>query len=185
MFTAGCCICPKALFRAAFLLLVLMVIGIPGRPSSAQPAGGSQPLRLIGVIEGGKFAGAVLVDSTGEQTFYRMREELPDGSRIVKMANDHIVIKRSDGTSYELFIIHDTKPSAQPPHAAASAPSPAVVAPPVTAPQSGAAGADLRAKQPRLRRQSGPRGAAADRQSSSARSKTTRAKSGASTTGLK
>jgi hypothetical protein len=187
MLNAGCCKYPLRLFRAALVLLVLAFLGVSGRPSPAQPAPEPQALQLIGVIESDQFAGAVLTDSAGEQTFYRMREELPDGSRIVKMENDHIVIKRSDGTSYELFIIHDTKPSAQPPRASAApfAPQPAVIVAPAAAPErrGGAAGGERQAIQSRSQQRSDLR--RADRHNSGkARSKGIRANSGGTATGM-
>ena len=180
------CKCPLQLFRAALVLFVFALLGVLGRPSPAQPAPEPQALQLIGVIESEEFAGAVLTDSTGEQTFYRMREELPDGSRIVKMENDHIVIKRSDGTSYELFIIHDAKPSAQPPRASAAplAPQTAVVVPPAAAPErrGGAAGGERQAIQSRSQQRSDLR--RADRHNSGrARSKGIRTNSGGPATG--
>jgi hypothetical protein len=65
--------------------------------------------RLIGTVEGKAFAGAVLDDATGAQSFYRIHEKLPDGSQVVKVQSDSISLKRDDGTAYELYIIHDTK----------------------------------------------------------------------------
>jgi hypothetical protein len=108
----------------------VLAVFIPA-PAPAQTAS-EGPFRLIGIIAGSGFTGAVLDDSTGNQTFYHLRESLPDGSQIVAAADDHISVKRSDGTSYRLFIIHDAKPSpqtARPPVAA----TPAVIPPPVPA----------------------------------------------------
>ncbi len=91
--------------------------------------------RLIGTVDYGGVSGAVLDDTTGAQTFYRLREKLPDGSQIVKVKSDSIALKRPDGSLVELYIIHDLKPSASarpgigtPPPApvSPSMPSPAV-----------------------------------------------------------
>jgi hypothetical protein len=65
--------------------------------------------RLIGTVEGKAFAGAVLDDATGAQSFYRINDKLPDGSQVVKVQSDSISLKRDDGTAYELYITHDTK----------------------------------------------------------------------------
>ena len=62
--------------------------------------------------------GAVLVDAKGEQTFYRLHERLLDGSQVIKVRSDSILLQRSDSTVYEIFIAHDTKaavPQASPP----------------------------------------------------------------------
>jgi len=67
--------------------------------AAAQPSGP----RLVGTMEGAPFSGAVFDDGTGTQTFYRLHELLPDGSKIVKIGNDRIVVKRPDGEIYELF----------------------------------------------------------------------------------
>ncbi len=86
--------------------------------------------RLIGTVEGGGFVGAVLDDvAAGAQTFFRLKETLPDGSRIIKVRSDSISIKRSDGVVYELYTIHDmtAAPSTRPP-ATASSPAPQVTA---------------------------------------------------------
>ena len=70
-------------------------------------------------MEGAPFSGAVFDDGTGAQTFYRLHELLPDGSKIVKIGNDRIEVKRPDGAVYELFTTGDANA------AAASAQSPA------------------------------------------------------------
>jgi hypothetical protein len=157
----------KGLLRALLLLQVLAFIAMPTRPARSQPAAEPQAFRLIGVVEGGKFTGAVLIDSTGEQTFYRLREELPDGSRITKVESDSIRLKRSDGSSYELFIIHDSKPSA--PSARSQGVPPASPPPAPAQPLSGpekrvsAAGGNRQARTPKTERRSETRGSTADR----------------------
>lgn len=90
--------------RALHLLLVAsasLCIGL-GTPasSSAQPAGSP---RLVGTVEGAPFSGAVFDEGSSGQTFYRLHEQLPDGSRIVKILRDSIVVKKTDGALYEIF----------------------------------------------------------------------------------
>jgi hypothetical protein len=98
---------------------------VSGMPGTSEPAAAQSTYRLIGTVEGGAFTGAVLDDAAaGGQTFYRLRETLPDGSQIVKVRSDSISVKRSDGMVYELYIIHDMKvsaPSAGPPASAGQA----------------------------------------------------------------
>lgn len=93
-------------FQPIIIILIIVFCFVTG--VQAQTA-----YRLIGIIESSNFTGAVIDDSAGSQLFYRLRERLPDGSQIVRVKSDSILLKRSDGTSYELFIIHDTKPSSQ------------------------------------------------------------------------
>ncbi len=96
--------------RAFIVLLIFPAIFAVG---SAYAQTDAATYRLIGTIEGQDFAGAVFDDSSGGQKFYRLGEPMPDGSRIIKVESDSIVLKRSDGSRYELFI-RGTKPSPQP-----------------------------------------------------------------------
>lgn len=100
------------------ILVLIVLVLLPAlftAPSAyAQDAA---PYRLVGTIEGQDFAGAVFDDSSG-QKFYRLGEPMPDGSRIIKVESGSIVLKRSDGSRYELFV-RGTKPSPQPPRRAA------------------------------------------------------------------
>jgi general secretion pathway protein C len=60
-------------------------------------------------VEGESFAGAVLQDAAGVQTFYRRNEKLPDGSRIIKVLRDKVTIKREGGGTFDLQVVDDTK----------------------------------------------------------------------------
>lgn len=115
---------------AALFLMIFSVLFFSTAPAYSQAVGN---FRLIGTIEGGSgFTGAVLDDNSGTQNFYRLREPLPDGSWMVKIASDTVTIKRSDGSTYTLFLVQGTKPGApQPARAAANA---AVGTTPVTVP---------------------------------------------------
>ncbi len=112
--------------NTALLLIIFSALFVP--PSARADTG---PYRLVGTIEGGQgFTGAVLDDSSGTQTFYRMSEALPDGSRIVKITSDTVAIKRSDGSTYNLFLLQTTKPgvvTARPAASPAMNPNPAPV----------------------------------------------------------
>jgi hypothetical protein len=68
---------------------------------------GPQASRLIGTIQSDNFTGAVFSDSKGEQTFYRVFDTLPDGSRIVAVRSDSISLKGTNGISYDMYIAHD------------------------------------------------------------------------------
>jgi hypothetical protein len=108
-----------------FLSLILVA------RANAQPSTDPSGLRLVGTVMAGEFSGAVLGDAKGEQTFYRLHESLPDGSQIVKIQHDHILVRRSDGAITEMYISHDTNASMQqtgPPVVAA--PPPPVAAQP-------------------------------------------------------
>ncbi len=78
---------------------------------------------LNGTIQSSDLTGAVITVAKGEQSFFRKFERLPDGSQIVGVRPDSILLKRADGTTYEMYILHETKtvasaqpsqPSAQP-----------------------------------------------------------------------
>ena len=75
--------------------------------ADAQEAVAPSAYRLIGTIEGKDIAGAVLIDSAGSQTFFRLHETAPDGSQIVAVESDSVLLKRPDGTRYALYINHD------------------------------------------------------------------------------
>jgi len=80
--------------------------GPSGAPAAAEAY---TAYTLIGTIEGNAFSGAVLADSTNQQSFYRRDQKLPDGSQIVKVKRDSVTIKRADGSTVEIQIIDDTK----------------------------------------------------------------------------
>jgi len=90
----------------AFTLLLFVVETVDAQ------AIGPQASRLIGTIQSKKFIGAVFSDSKGEQSFYRMHDTLPDGSKIVAVRSDSISLKGTDGMSYDMYIAHDMTKSA-------------------------------------------------------------------------
>jgi general secretion pathway protein C len=77
-------------------------------PSSGGPAAESSNYKLIGTMEGGSFSGAVLEDSTG-QTFYRIHEKLPDGSRIIKVMRDKVKLQRPGGSTIDILVADEDK----------------------------------------------------------------------------
>lgn len=77
-------------------------------PSSSPAAVESSMYRLIGTIEGASFSGAVLEDASG-QAFYRLNQKLPDGSQIIKVQRDKIVLRRADSSTTEIQVVDDTK----------------------------------------------------------------------------
>lgn len=116
----------------AFIVLLIFPALFAVASAHAQTQTDPALYRLIGTIEGQDFAGAVFDDSSGGQKFYRLGEPMPDGSRIIKVQSDSIVLKRSDGSRYELFI-RGTKPQPfRPPVNAAPSviPDSAAAAPP-------------------------------------------------------
>jgi hypothetical protein len=99
------------LFCRSFLLFIVFVLFLAGTgQAQVGPA-----YRLIGIVKGSDFIGAVIDDGKGGQAFYRLREQLPDGSRISGVQNDSVTIKQSDGASYDLFIMQSAKPSSAKP----------------------------------------------------------------------
>jgi hypothetical protein len=72
-------------------------------------ATGPQDSRLIGTIQSKNFIGAVFSDTKGEQSFYRLFDTMPDGSRIVAVRSDSISLKGESGTRYDIYVNHDMK----------------------------------------------------------------------------
>ncbi len=86
------------------LFLLAAILSLAAEAGIAQTA---SSYRLIGTVEFSGAAGAVLDDGSGTQTFYRLKEKLPDGSQIVKVQSGSITIKAPDGSISELYIVHD------------------------------------------------------------------------------
>ena len=88
-----------------FMVSVLVFIDRAGAQS--QPGGQTASpsvFRLVGTVEGGPFSGAVIDDGTGVQAFYRIHAQLPDGSQLLKVQKNSIIVKRDGGMRYEIFI---------------------------------------------------------------------------------
>jgi len=86
------------------LIILFIVLLCCGLRMTSQAA---ESLRLIGMIKSSHFTGIVLSDAKGEQSFYRVSDKLPDGSQIVEVRSDSILLKGADGTSFAMFISHD------------------------------------------------------------------------------
>jgi hypothetical protein len=91
----------------AVLASSVLVIAV-GTDSHAAPAAD----KLIGTIISESFTGAVIINTKGEQTFYRLYEVLPSGLQIIKVRNDSISLKGADATLYDIYINHDMKAGA-------------------------------------------------------------------------
>ena len=81
---------------ALFTLLLSALISIPSAAENAY--------HLVGTVESKNFTGAVIITSDGKQSFYHLRETLPDGAQLVRVDADSILLKGSDGSRYEMFI---------------------------------------------------------------------------------
>jgi len=99
---------PRRELRDYSSILERGLFGEGKAPANGPAAQASTSYKLIGTIEGLSFAGAVLEDATG-QVFYRMHQKLPDGSMIVKVMRDKILLKMAEGATLELQIVDDTK----------------------------------------------------------------------------
>ncbi len=87
-------------------LFVISMLFIDCRDAPAAEPGGYS---LVGTIMGSEFVGAVIKDSSGSQSFYRLYDKLPDGSKVVLVRTNSISLKGTDGTTYEMYILHETK----------------------------------------------------------------------------
>src|SRR5512143_4250556 len=90
----------------SFLVITSLLAGSVSAQSGPNDAPGnaSSAYRLIGTVEGGSFIGAVLDDNAGKQSFYRLRELLPDGSLLVKVRDNSIRVKSANGTLYDVYV---------------------------------------------------------------------------------
>jgi hypothetical protein len=89
------------------LLIIISLAFFLCRPAKALAAIESG-YGLIGTIESRNFTGAVIrVDN--EQQFFRLGDKLPDGSRIVEVGADTILVKATDGTTHEMFVVHEVR----------------------------------------------------------------------------
>jgi hypothetical protein len=77
---------------------------VTAQPPSTVPAVGATDLRLVGTIISKTISGAVLDVASGTQLFYRLHDKLPDESQIVKVQSKSILVKRTDGELYEMFV---------------------------------------------------------------------------------
>lgn len=93
-------------FLCSVFTIIFFTTGPACAQSSANSAFGSpsSAYRLVGTIEGKAFTGAVLDDTTGKQSFYRLRELLPDGSLLVSVRAKSITVKSADGTLSEVYV---------------------------------------------------------------------------------
>ncbi len=89
-------------------IFVTSLLYIAGFIAEAQD-GAQSGYSLNGTIQSSDLTGAILTVAKGEQTFFRKFDKLPDGSQIVGVHPDNIVIKRPDGTTYEMYVLHETK----------------------------------------------------------------------------
>ncbi len=120
--------------RLSVFIVVLMSAFFIAGEVHAQVAG-SSGYRLVGIVQGKDFVAAVIDDGKNEQSVYRLREQLPDGSVVAKVQKDSVTIKRSDGSSYDLFLLQNAKSSPQTKSSAGAATgSTAVPAPQNSAP---------------------------------------------------
>ena len=106
------------LVNVLFILHLCFVGQAGAQAPPAVPASTPSSFRLVGTVESKTLSGAVLVDPTGLQSFYHLQEKLPDESRIIRVRSDSILLKRTDGALYELFITQDSKaavPASLPP----------------------------------------------------------------------
>lgn len=90
----------KKIVCSAACYLVLFLIHLMGVSSGAAESAH----HLVGTIESKEFTGAVILTPDGKQSFYLLRETLPDGGQLVQVHSNSISVKGPDGSRYEMFI---------------------------------------------------------------------------------
>ena len=88
----------KIVRSAAFCLLLFHTL------LAAPSAAAESTYHLVGTVESKGFTGAVILTPDGKQTFYRLRETLPDGAELAQVHDRSISLKGSDGSQYDMFI---------------------------------------------------------------------------------
>jgi hypothetical protein len=91
-----------------FLFALFFSSSLFGATGAVAQGPGQQDYRLVGTIESNGFAGAVLSDAKGEQSFYRLHDMLPNGFQLVQVRPDSVLVRGTDGKDYEMFILHET-----------------------------------------------------------------------------
>ena len=90
-------------FTASVVLAAILILSGTGECQTPTPSDSN----LVGTIISKMLTGAVIKDAKGEQSFYRIQDKLPDGSQIIKVADDHISLKGPDGSLFTMFILHE------------------------------------------------------------------------------
>ncbi len=96
-------------FRNPFLIIFVIPLAFLFIDTAGAQTVAPSAFRLSGTVEGKAFAGAVIIDAAGTQTFYRLYDKLPDGSQIVQVRSNSISLKGESGTRYDIYINHDMK----------------------------------------------------------------------------
>jgi hypothetical protein len=86
--------------------------------------------RLVGAMKVGGSSVVVFENAKGEQSFYRTDETFADGSKIVAVNVNSIIVKLSDGSKVEYFVMPDGAGKA----GIASTGRPAIASPPAYIP---------------------------------------------------
>jgi hypothetical protein len=94
-------------YRLTVFCIGLLLHLYPGSIAGAQSAATDPPptALLVGTVQNSRFSGAVFDDGTGKQTFYRLSDRLPGGEQVISIEKSSILIKQTDGTVYELFVV--------------------------------------------------------------------------------
>lgn len=90
-----------------FIMIVLACCALFFSARADAEAANPSSYSLIGTIVTKGFVGAVINDTKGEQTFYRIYTKLPDGMQIVEVRGDSISLKDETGTRYDIYINHE------------------------------------------------------------------------------
>ena len=103
---------------------------VPKQSHSDESSPDYSASRLVGAMKIGGSSVVVFENAKGEQTFYRTGETFADGSKIVAVNADSIIVKLSDGSKVEYFVMPDGAGKA----GIASTGRPAIASPPAYIP---------------------------------------------------
>ena len=64
--------------------------------------------KLVGTMNSGNLSGAVFENASGEQKFYRKNVTFSDGSRIIAVSSESIVVRTPEGSFAEYLVTRGT-----------------------------------------------------------------------------
>jgi hypothetical protein len=138
----------KWLFLPCMLILIFFfdssvvfsaTTAIPNQGNSDESPPDYSTSRVVGAMKVGGSSVVVFENAKGEQATYRTGETFADGSKIVTVKDDSIIVKLSDGSKVEYFVTQNGAGKAGTPSTGrpvtanpATAPPPAYIPPPAS-----------------------------------------------------
>ena len=101
-FAVACMLIFSLLFNTDIVLSATTAVPKQGDPGESPPDYATS--RVVGAMKVGGSSVVVFENATGEQTTYRTGETFADGSKIVAVNANSIIVRQSDGSKVEYFV---------------------------------------------------------------------------------